>query len=113
LINKRIKQLRKILCLTQTEFGENLGVSRSVIVNLELDRVDPKDVFINHLCNVFKVNKEWVLSGRGEIFNGKSPVNGNTTELTALFGELTPELQTHILNQVKDLLKIQDHLKLP
>ena len=46
-VYERIRQLRKeMLHLSQTEFGERLGVSRSVIKNIELDalvRPDQKE----------------------------------------------------------------------
>lgn len=111
MINERVKQLRKTLDLNQTEFGEKLGVSRSVIVNLELSKVNPKELFLNHLCSVFNVNIDWLFSGEGEMFNCETQVNKNLIEFTGLFDELTPELQDYVLKQVKDLLKIQNQIK--
>jgi len=46
MIVERIKKLRKILQLSQGEFGRQLGVSRDVITNLEYGRVQPKPVFL-------------------------------------------------------------------
>ena len=48
----RIKAVREAYRLTQREFGERLGVSRDVISNLEYERVQPKDVFIRHICEM-------------------------------------------------------------
>ena len=65
-----IKQLRKQLELTQTAFGERLGVSRNVVNNLELGRVDPSDLVIKSICREFNVNSLWLLEGKGEMFSG-------------------------------------------
>ena len=58
-MHERIKELRKEhLHLSQTEFGEKLGVSRSVINNIErnaLARPDQKLSLIKLMCNVFNV----------------------------------------------------------
>ncbi len=64
----RIKQIRKEKKLSQSEFGKVLGVSRDVISNYEMGRVDPTDLFINHLCSTFNVNEAWLRDGTGEMF---------------------------------------------
>lgn len=67
-INERIRLLRESVSLTQEEFGKRLGVSRSVIKNLDYKKTKPKDLFIEHLCNTFKVNHEWLETGKGDMF---------------------------------------------
>ncbi|WP_096636402.1 helix-turn-helix domain-containing protein [Clostridium cochlearium] len=67
-IAKRVTNIRKSNNLTQKEFGEKLGVSRDVIFNIESGRVKAKDLFLTHLCDIFNVNKEWLLTGEGEMF---------------------------------------------
>ena len=64
---ERIRLLRKdYLHMSQTEFGIKLGVSRSVIKNIELDalaRPDQKLSLIKLMCKEFSVNEEWLLNG--------------------------------------------------
>lgn len=67
-IRKQIKLLRKTLNLTQAEFGQKLGVSGGVIANIELDRARINPVLLQHICDVFAVNKEWLENGQGEMF---------------------------------------------
>lgn len=57
---EKLKTLRKELKLTQAAFGEKLGVSVDVIKNLEYRRTTPSDVFLNHLCDVYRVNRAWL-----------------------------------------------------
>lgn len=64
----RIKELRKTLGLSQTKFGEKLGVSKSVIVNLELNRVELKEMMANLICKTYNVNPLWLAEGKGDMF---------------------------------------------
>ena len=69
---ERIRLLRKdYLHMSQTEFGIKLGVSRSVIKNIELDalaRPDQKLSLIKLMCKEFSVNEEWLLHGSMPMF---------------------------------------------
>ena len=69
MISERFKQLRNELGKSQTEFGAGIGVSRSVINNIERGVTEPSDVFLNHLCVVYNVNREWLETGEGEMFD--------------------------------------------
>ena len=74
-IYERIIELRKIHLskklnkkLTQNEFGELLGVSRSVIVNIEYNRVDIKEHMLKLICQTFNVNEDWLRYGNEPVF---------------------------------------------
>lgn len=71
-IYERIRDLRKKeLHLSQTEFGERLGVSRSVIKNIELNalaRPEQKEPLYKLICKEFHVSYDWLISGKGEPF---------------------------------------------
>ena len=64
----RIKEVRKHLNLSQESFGKRLGVSRSVINNLERNVTELKEPLFELFCNTFNVNPEWLLKGNGEMF---------------------------------------------
>ncbi len=70
-IHERIRNLRKHLHLSQTAFGQKLGVSRSVINNIELNtlaRPEQKLSLIKLMCKEFNVNEEWILNGTEPMF---------------------------------------------
>ncbi|MDR1001859.1 MAG: helix-turn-helix domain-containing protein [Oscillospiraceae bacterium] len=67
-MNNRIRDVRNFYNLSQEDFGAKLGVGRGVIINAELNRAEIKPLFIKHLCEVFRVNEEWIKSGNGEPF---------------------------------------------
>lgn len=71
-MNERIKKLRQQLGLSQDEFGRRLGVTRGAVTNIELDKVEPKPLFVDLICREFNVNEEWLRTGEGEMFKPKS-----------------------------------------
>lgn len=66
-MKEHIKELRKFFGLTQSEFGESIGVSRDVVGNLELGRVEPSELIIKMICKTYHVNQEWLETGQGEM----------------------------------------------
>lgn len=86
MIGERIKLVRQSQDkkLTQEEFGDMLGVSRSVIANAELGRVEPNELFIQHLCSVFDVDENWLRTGEGEMRRKKT----REEELASFFGKI-------------------------
>lgn len=72
MLPERIKELRKKLRLSQTEFGKKVGVSIDVIKNLEYGRSTPNKVLLSHICDVYGVNKLWLETGEGEMLEAKS-----------------------------------------
>lgn len=69
-INSRILKLRKNLKLSQTEFGKSIGVSRGVINNIDLNLVDvsTKPLLVDQICKEYNVNRIWLETGKGEMF---------------------------------------------
>ena len=66
-MKEHIKELRKFFGLTQSEFGDSIGVSRDVVGNLELGRVEPSELIIKMVCKTYHVNREWLETGQGEM----------------------------------------------
>lgn len=75
-IYERVRKLRNYLKLSQEAFGKKLGVSRSVINNLEsnvLVRPENKISLIKLMCKEFNVSEEWLINGKG----GNEPIFEN------------------------------------
>lgn len=71
-IESRIKDVRKHLGMTQAEFGESLGVNRTIIKNYELSLVSPSSIFIEHMCMKYGIDRIWLETGDGEMFHEQS-----------------------------------------
>lgn len=116
-MKERIKRLRKKKNLSQTEFGKTLGVSRDVISNYEMGRVEPTDLFVNHLCTTFNVNETWLRNGIGDMFvKSKQTIldelvaahglNNKETIIIKAFLDLSPEGRAGVLEYVDKLVEI-------
>lgn len=103
----RIKTVRETLKLSQREFGEKLGVSRDVISNIEYGRVQPKELLLNHMCQLYNINEAWLKTGEGEMFKTSEEIS-KADEALNLFKSLRPEFQDYALEQIENLLKLQN-----
>lgn len=69
-IGNRIELIRKNNNLSRRAFGEMFGVSESVIVNVEYDRLkrpEQKEALYKLICQEFDINEEWLRTGQGAI----------------------------------------------
>ena len=67
-MQNRIKELRKNAHLTQTEFGERVGVKGNTVANYELGMRVPSDAVILAICREFGVNENWLRTGEGDMY---------------------------------------------
>lgn len=63
----RIRMVRDNACLSQTKFGEKIGISRDTVANIESGRIEIKDIFIKSICKEFNINEDWLRNGKGEM----------------------------------------------
>ena len=100
-INSRLLELRKALDLTRAAFGEPVGVSDSVIKNIEYEKTEPKPLLIQQICKTYNVNPEWLEAGEGEMFAPRT----EDEELAQIFGELFgPDVDPRIRRSVRTIV---------
>ncbi len=69
-IHERMKIVREHNNLTQSEFGEKLGVSRDVYANIENNRLkkpETKEPIYKLICKEFGISYQWLVNGIGEM----------------------------------------------
>lgn len=67
-MNKRIKEVRKTLNLTQKKFGEKVGVTEGAFSNIEKGNRNVTEQMFKSICREFNVNEEWLRTGNGKMF---------------------------------------------
>jgi phage repressor protein C with HTH and peptisase S24 domain len=67
-IGQRIKQLRKMLRLSQREFGEKIGRALNTVQKWEMGQRTPDESTLKLIAKEFNVNEEWLKTGKGEMF---------------------------------------------
>ena len=71
-INARIETLRKELRLNQAAFGERIGLGGGAIGKMERGGT-VTDQNIKLICEKFRVRREWLVDGEGEMFLSGEP----------------------------------------
>lgn len=67
-INKRIKELRQALGLSQPAFAQRISISNGYIAAIELGNRRVNDRIIKLVCSEFNVSERWLRTGEGEMF---------------------------------------------
>lgn len=67
-MNERIKELRLLLGLNQSEFGARIGLRQTSIANYEKGLRQPLDTVVTSICREFGVNEKWLRTGNGPQF---------------------------------------------
>lgn len=104
-INERVRELRENIGLSRRAFGERLGVSESVIVNIEygrLRRPDQKESLYKLICKEFNVNELWLKTGEGEPFEQ----NPELDEEAEYVEELLNNKDDEFCNAIRALMKV-------
>ena len=105
-INTRIKELRHSLKLSQRAFSKAVYVSNGYLAGIELGHNEVKDRLIHLIASTFSVNKHWLLTGEGRMFN--STPQEKLERMINLFNELYPEYQDFVLQQIDELIELQN-----
>ena len=126
----RIRTLRKVLNLNQTEFGEKIGIKQGPGAGYETGARIPLDADVTSICKEFSVNEDWLRNGNGEMFE-KLPEEDETAayvsdlledddnplyiiikETMKTFHELSPKSQEAFCEFSKKLLdNLAEHKK--
>lgn len=67
-INKRIKELRQEIGLSQPAFAQRISISNGYIAAIELGNRRVNDRIIKLVCSEFNVNENWLRTGEGDPF---------------------------------------------
>jgi transcriptional regulator with XRE-family HTH domain len=105
-INRRIKQVREMLNLSQVQFSRIISLSSGYLAGVEVEKRKVNKRIIKLICSSFNANEAWLQSGEGEVFS-QNPEE-KFTKLVSLYKELEPHFQKYILKEIDLLLEIQD-----
>lgn len=70
-MKERIRNVRKALGLTQTEFAEKLGIKQNTMANIETGRRNASKQLLFSICREFGVNLDYLLHGDEPMFAPK------------------------------------------
>jgi transcriptional regulator with XRE-family HTH domain len=105
-INTRIKAVRKALKLSQRAFCHGIFLSQGFYAQIESGHKKANERIYELISTKYKVNKEWLLTGKGEMFSGPTP-DVDLEQLIEIYKELDPLFREYIMLQIKQLLDVQ------
>ena len=105
-VKERLKAVRHTLNVTQKVFARSIFVSASNYACLEAGHRKIKDTILDSVSKIYNVNKEWLSTGKGGMFE-TAPPDVKLEELMDIFKRLNDHFQGYILDQIRGLDKIQ------
>jgi len=104
-VSSRIKILRQKLGITQKDFCKHIYLSHSFFANMERGERKPNDRICELICNKYNVNKDWLLTGKGDMFS-KTPPDIELEQITELIKNLDPLFREFIVQQIRQLANL-------
>jgi len=117
----RLKQVREMMGLTQTEFGDRLGFKLSKIRDMEIDKQKVTPEIALDIESKFSISFRWLLTGKGSMTAESVSDNGQyqkaapeldpvTAKIIAMLGDLPDKKRLEVLKEVEDM-KEHEELK--
>ena len=111
--NKRIKQIRKEFCNDSTGvFASTIGKSPEFCTNLFRDGYSVGEKTINLICEKFPVNKNWIITGEGQITKENNKQNKQSLFEENLLQKILVQIekQNEIIRDQNSTIKSQNEL---
>ena len=105
-IAERIKAVRAKLNLSQRELAKGVFASPSYFCDIEVNKRQISERVIHLISVIYKVNKEWLKTGKGEMFS-TSMTEVKLERFAGVFWELDDLLQDYLIKQANELLEFQ------
>ena len=102
-MNDRIKEVRKMLGLTQQKFADSIGVKQNTVAQYEMGRNIPMDSVVNLICAKFNINETWLRTGEGEMKREMSRNEEIAEYLGALFSGKHSDFERKFISAVSQL----------
>lgn len=87
-----LKRIRKELDISAQKMADKLGVSQGSIAQYESGKREPNYNFISRLNEIYNVNLNWFVSGKGNMFITDEHENKGATISEARIKELFNEM---------------------
>ena len=102
ILNNRIKQLRNELGLSGEKFGEQIGLKRNSLSQIETGKNNPSEQTILSICREFGVNEQWLRYGEGEMF----PEKTEAEELASLVPKIIKSDNPFVIKTLTEMCKL-------
>ncbi|MDR1882973.1 MAG: helix-turn-helix transcriptional regulator [Prevotella sp.] len=105
-INRRVKQVREALDMTQAAFSRVISLSSGYLAGVEVEKRRVNDRLVKLICSSFTVDEQWLRTGKGDMFTPAG--DAMFLKFAGLFRELAPKYRRYLFKEIQLLLEIQD-----
>ena len=91
------------------DFSKHIYFSHGVYGQVEYGTREPNDRIIQLICTTFNVNKDWLLTGKGEMFSSEPP-DYRLEKILEIYNTIDDTLKECLLNQSEILLKLNKNI---
>jgi transcriptional regulator with XRE-family HTH domain len=99
----RFIAVREALGITQRDFCKGIYVSQSYYAQIEGGKRPVNDRIIALVCSQYGVSKEFLLTGKGEMFS-KNLADIQLQQLIEKFSQLEPPFKEYVISQIEELV---------
>ena len=99
----RIRALRKTFGLTQSEFGDKIGVRGNTITNYENGNRSISDAVILSICREFGCDETWLRTGEGEMFRPRNHREQVVDYLSRLLRDPSADFQLRLIELISEI----------
>lgn len=116
-LEKRIKEIRRVYNLNQTQFAEKIGLKQPTIAGYENGKDVPMSTIVT-ICQIFpEINKDWLRTGKGEmkleqseddvecLVNIMRGANENKKHLVRILANMPDEMLDEMISYLKKEIK--------
>lgn len=103
----RLNFILKTNNLNNTQFAKMIKVDNSHIGKVIKNKANLSSATIQLICNQYKINEKWLMTGEGEIYTNEIKDNSIINKLIIDFNSLSPELQNTALEIFSSLCNFQ------
>jgi transcriptional regulator with XRE-family HTH domain len=113
MIGHRIKNVRKFMKLKQQEFSSRIGITQTHLSQVETGVASPGPGLIARIADTFKVNSEWLRTGKGSMFRGDIEATPTVNESHAPYNvsPFPPHIQELLAAAAEILLSDDEIIK--
>jgi transcriptional regulator with XRE-family HTH domain len=109
-IKDRLIAVRQALGISQKDFCRGIYLSQGYYAQIEGETRSINNRIVALISSKYNVNREWLLSGKGEMFSDELP-DMELSKLLDIFSELDPLFREYLMLQIKQLLEVQTKSK--
>jgi transcriptional regulator with XRE-family HTH domain len=106
-INKRVRQVRLALELSQREFCRLLSLSAGYIAGIESGVRAVNGRLVKLIVSEFEVSEEWLKTGQGEMF-ASPQVDEKSAKLVSLFNDFPPHYKEALFGIIDILRNLRE-----